>query len=129
MIRDAVPQSLALFDAADTNLVTGTRESTSVPGQALYMMNNPFVIAQSKAFAKRVANEAAKPRDRVSRAYQVAYGRDPSEQELAAALRYLRTFYIASSKGKSRRKLGHSQLSLESFCQSLLASAEFRYIN
>ena len=93
------------------------------------MMNNPFVIAQSKAFAKRVANEAAKPRDRVSRAYQVAYGRDPSEQELAAALRYLRTFYIASSKGKSRRKLGHSQLSLESFCQSLLASAEFRYIN
>ena len=129
MIRDAVPESLALFDAADPNLVTGTRESTSVPGQALYMMNNPFVIAQSKAFAQRVFKESQEPRERVERAYQIAYGRAPSRQELRSAHRYLRAFYQASDQGKTRRKFGNGRLAFESFCQSLLASAEFRYIN
>lgn len=129
MIRDAVPESLALFDAADPNLVTGTRESTSVPGQALYMMNNPFVIAQSKAFAQRVFKESQEPRERVERAYQIAYGRAPSRQEIRSAQLYLRAFYQASDQGKTRRKFGHGRLAFESFCQSLLASAEFRYIN
>lgn len=125
MVRDAVPESLALFDAADTNLVTGKRESTSVPGQALYMMNNPFVIAQSKALAQRLMKEADRPRDRVARAYEIAYGRKASALEIAAALRYLRNFSQASEESKAKRW----RLSMESLCQSLLASAEFRYIN
>jgi len=93
------------------------------------MMNNPFVIAQSRAFARRILNETQQPRDRVERAYQIAYGRAPSRRELASAQSYLRAFYKASNQGKSRRKLGQGRLALESFCQSLLASAEFRYIN
>ena len=45
--RDSLPEALALFDPADSNIVTGKREETNVPDQALYLMNNKFVIEQA----------------------------------------------------------------------------------
>jgi hypothetical protein len=42
---------LALFDGADPNASTGTRQTTTVPTQALYFLNDPFFHAQSEAVA------------------------------------------------------------------------------
>ena len=52
--RDVLPDSLAVFDYADTGLVTGSRETTNVPAQALFMLNSAFVEAQSKKLATRI---------------------------------------------------------------------------
>ncbi len=57
IVRDEVPRSLEVFDFPDASMVTGTRESSNTANQALYLMNNPFVIQQSEAFAKRIAKE------------------------------------------------------------------------
>ena len=56
IVRDEEPRSLEVFDFADSNAVIGTRESSNTANQALYMMNNRFVIQQSESFARRVAN-------------------------------------------------------------------------
>ena len=43
------PRSLQVFDVADPNLIVGKRDVTTVPTQALYLMNNPFVLRQAQA--------------------------------------------------------------------------------
>ena len=40
---------LAIFDGPDTNASTDVRARSTVPLQALYLMNNPFVQEQSAA--------------------------------------------------------------------------------
>ena len=42
---------LALFDGPDGNVSTAHRDSTTVPTQSLFLMNDPFVHAQSSRFA------------------------------------------------------------------------------
>ena len=62
VVRDQVPESLAIFDFPDPSLVTGQRARTSGPSQALYLMNNPFVIRQAEAAGQRVHRRATTPR-------------------------------------------------------------------
>ena len=48
IVARAVPESLQVFDMADPSLIFGQRDVTTVPTQALYLMNNPFVIRQAE---------------------------------------------------------------------------------
>jgi len=61
-----------------TSLVTGARETTTVPSQALMMLNSPFVMRQAAAMAGRLA-ERGGPRDaRIAQAFVLAYARPPA---------------------------------------------------
>src|SRR5262249_58222347 len=51
VVRNAPPDLLSLFDAADPNALSAVRNDTTVPAQALYLLNNPFVRAQARRFA------------------------------------------------------------------------------
>ncbi len=51
---------LALFDGPDTNSSTDSRPHSTVPLQALYLMNNPFVLEQAAAFARRLVAGSAR---------------------------------------------------------------------
>jgi len=126
--RDNLPESLALFDPADPNIVTGKREETNVPDQALYLMNNAFVIEQAEAMALRVYKSAETNRNRISRAFAIAFARPATNEEIDNALAYLSDFIIrAGTDSQNRQKI--ERLALNTFCQSLLISAEFRYLN
>ena len=57
IVRGALPPSLAVFDLPNPDLVTGTRSVTTVPAQALFMMNSPFVRDMARAASTRVADE------------------------------------------------------------------------
>ena len=50
-------ESIDLFDAADPSLVTGVA-TDHVPAQSLYLMNSPFMIAQSRVLAKPLFGES-----------------------------------------------------------------------
>ena len=65
VIRGNLPDMLQVFDAADPSLIVGKRDVTTVPTQALFMMNNPFVLEQSNEMAKRILAE--KDRDQATR--------------------------------------------------------------
>jgi cytochrome c553 len=90
LLRGVTPAALEAFDPADSTLVTGRRDVTTVPGQALYLLNAPFVRRQSLALAERLlADKAADDAGRVREAYRLALGRAPTEREVQRALAYL----------------------------------------
>ena len=126
--RDSLPEALALFDPADSNLVTGKREETNVPDQALYLMNNNFVIEQAESMASRLIKGAKNNRERVGNAFSIAFARSATKKEIDEALAYMRNFILRVGPDSQNRK-DIERLALVTFCQSLLISAEFRYLN
>ncbi len=126
IVRNSIPRSLDVFDFAEPSLVVGERESSNTADQSLYMLNNPFVLEQSDAIARRVIRMASSQKDRIEMAFRLIYGRDASPEELRAANRFFQSTgdKIASRSSDERF---FQQLSL--FCQSLVSSAEFRFIN
>ena len=84
VVRDELARSMEVFDSADPNTVVGTRESSNTANQSLYMMNNPFVIAQSDALATKIADQHQRISDQIAMAFQVIYLRDPTSAERRA---------------------------------------------
>jgi hypothetical protein len=123
IVRDQEPRSLEVFDFADANTVTGTRESSNTANQALYMMNNRFVIEQSQGLARRVANHSTRPDLQLEYAFLLAYGRPPVAAERSATASFIKAF-AGEAGGRSS-----SDQTLAAICQSLFAAAEFRYID
>jgi hypothetical protein len=124
--RNVLPRALDVFDFADPNSVTGTREVSNTAEQALYMMNNPFVLELSDAFARRVMQSTKDPQGRVDRAFQLAYGRSASTDEVNAALRFLRRAKESQDQVPADEALFKAWSQL---CQALMAAAEFRIVN
>ena len=54
LLRGVTPHALEVFDPVDQTLVTARRDVTTVPGQALFLLNSSFVRKQSLAFAERL---------------------------------------------------------------------------
>jgi hypothetical protein len=71
------------FDHPDMNVTAGARHVSTVPTQALTLLNNPFVLSEAALFADRVRREAKEPRAQVDLAYRIALARDPTEREMA----------------------------------------------
>ena len=115
IVRDQLPEALTLFDFPDPSSVAGERATTTVPAQALYLLNNPFVIKQSEGAADRILASTGSDAEHVKRAYETFFSRPPSEKEAAAALEFLKSYTMRSSK--------RSAWSV--FTQALFASAEF----
>jgi hypothetical protein len=127
VVRDQLPESLALFDFADPSLATAERATTSGPSQALYLMNNPFVIRQAEAAAERLRT-AGNARDGwIDAAYLRFLARTPSASEKDQARAFLATFQegAGAPKAAAHRERGAAT----AFCQALYASAEFRYLD
>jgi hypothetical protein len=124
VIRDRLPDVLELFDFAEPSLVTGERESTNVPIQALYLMNSPWVQERAKAFAARLIREAETDEQRVRLAFQLCFGRGPNRNESERSLTYL----SAQAASESAPSDGPA-LRLVNFCQALLSTAEFRNLD
>ncbi|WP_291177874.1 PSD1 and planctomycete cytochrome C domain-containing protein [Gimesia sp.] len=124
VIRDRLPDVLELFDFAEPSLVTGDREQTNVPVQALYLMNSPFVLERARSLAMRLMNEADSDQDRLRLAYRLCFSRDPDTFEEQYGMKFLAEVTETNDKLQSEASLG-----LISFCQSLLSTAEFRNLD
>jgi hypothetical protein len=122
IVRGApLPEALAIFDVANPNIIVPEREVTTVPSQALYLMNSPWVAEQSVNFANRLLAEASlSDADRVQLAYRLAYGRVPAKPEVDRSLAFLQV--------ELKDKDGNPKKAWASLCQAIFASAEFRYV-
>ncbi len=120
ILRELLPEALDLFDFAEPSLVVAAREVTTVPSQALYMLNSPFVQENAAAMANRFQGTSADPAQRIQAAYLTALSRPATAAEVARAETYLKTH--AAERG------GSPESALTTFCQALFASAEFRYL-
>jgi len=116
VFRNALPEIFEVFDFADASVSTGRRNISTVAPQALYLLNNAFVLDQAKAAAKRLlAEKGGGDRARVVRAWRLTLGRAPTEGEAAVALRGLAA-------------AGDAEKGWSSVFHALFASVEFRYL-
>jgi hypothetical protein len=114
VIRDRLPDVLNLFDFAEPSLVTGERETTNVPVQAFYLMNSSFVQQRAKRLAARLQEETSDNNQLIERAFELCFSRAPIEDE----------------REQSRAFLDNDDdVTMLSFCQAMLCTAEFRNLD
>ena len=119
LVRDEEPRSMAVFDFADSSTITGVRESSHTADQALYMLNNPFVIQQSAVMADHVQQLTSNQEDQITEAFNRVYSRNPTSTEHSASMAFLAAWQQKDS----------DKSALQALCQSLFASAEFRFVD
>ena len=91
--RMQLEDTFGTFDCPDAGQVTPKRTSSTTALQALSLLNSPFLLQQSLAFAERVEQTARRQAgslshaERVDRAFQLAFGRSPTPDERAAAVK------------------------------------------
>ena len=86
--RENVPAVMRTFDFANPDLSIPQRTETTVPQQALFGLNHPFVVQQAKALVKRISSGGS-DEDRVDRLYQILFQRGPSKEERTSALDFV----------------------------------------
>jgi hypothetical protein len=119
---------LALFDGADTNASTAKRTTSTTTLQALYLMNDPFVLRLARGFASRLQREAKGDAGRITLSFRLAFGRLPSSEEREAA---------SEALAKMRAKLRESgeqadrveARAWEAYARAVFMSNELVYVN
>jgi hypothetical protein len=87
--RNFLSPFLLAFDTPSPFSTVGRRTVSNVPAQALILMNDPFVQQQAYLWARRTLAEPGDERERITRMYQSAFARAPTEDELTACREFL----------------------------------------
>jgi mono/diheme cytochrome c family protein len=121
MKRSQLMPSMTVFDAPDGTSPVADRPQTTIAPQALLLMNNPQIRAAAHQFAARLEPLAAKSvEDAVRTGYLAAVSRQPTPEELAGTVEFVKT----QSATYSNAGMHHS---LVDFCQVLFCLNEFIY--
>ena len=155
MLRDQLPEALAVFDMADPSFVVGRREETNVATQALFLMNDPTVLEASDALASKLLAAPGNDVQRIGVAFERVLGRMPSSSEAQAVERFLADFdaqvsspqgspsQVSPSQGASQPRRARATrlgaagsaaptdprlVAWSAFVQTLFQSAEFRFL-
>jgi len=108
---------MTMFDAPEPTQSIGERIATTLPTQALTMMNSPFVRQQAEKLAARIRPTADVPLETaIDRGYQIAVARSPSAEERQQMLSFV-------------QQQTDANLALTEFCQVLLCLNEFVYVD
>jgi hypothetical protein len=122
VFRNALPELFEVFDFADPSMVVGRRNVSTVAPQALFLLNHPFVLEQSKQAARRLlARPGLDDGGRIDRIYRLALGRKPTESERRIGL----SFIAQNAKAGEPADEGSWAL----LFQAVFASVDFRYVN
>jgi len=119
---------LRVFDFASPDQSQAKRPSTTVPQQALFLMNSPFVIDQARALATRTemlaASSAANTPDdtarRIEIAYELLFSRAPTAEEIEVGRTLVNANGGAAEGGLS---------AWEQYLQLLLMANEFMFVD
>jgi hypothetical protein len=128
MLRNSMPPELTPFNLPDATTVLDKRDSSALATQSLYLLNNTFIIEQSRRFAKRLLQTPAESEKRIAAAYRAALGRDATAAELQRGLDFIReadSMLVSTQTDHPRRELD----TWAALCQALLASNELRYVD
>jgi hypothetical protein len=79
------------FDCPDGGQIAPKRNRSTTPLQALNLLNSPFLVQQAGFFAERLKREAGEsPESQARRGFLLAFGREPTAEEQAAAAGLIR---------------------------------------
>ena len=112
---------LRLNDFPDPTTHNASRDLTTTPLQQLFVLNSPFMQQQAAALAERVRREVPENLEwQVQRAYQLLYGREPSDRQKQFAREFLEP---AASNPAALGELW------KQYAQALLGSNESAFVD
>ena len=124
VIRNEIPALLTVFDFADPDFVVGRRETTTIPSQALMMLNNPFVAKAAAQTADRMLREASPSDDqRLEWAAVHLWGRSAGPTEQAKIREYLDQERPAGADDAAVKKAWGRTV------HAMVTSTEFQFID
>ena len=107
---------MQVFDFADPNMVTGKRTTSSVPTQALYMLNSSFIKENAKSASKTIMMSENISTSKIEEAYKIVLGRLPTAKE-----NQIIENYLSSEEDELK--------AWTNIFQSLFSSIDFRFVN
>jgi len=117
--RQNLPGVFRTFDFANPDTSNQGRFRTTVPQQALFLMNSPFILEQAASLAERAeVKQAPGERDKIEILYHLALQRRASDNEVNRAERFL--------KGQSQSA---KVSALAKLAQVLLLSNEMMFVD
>jgi hypothetical protein len=122
--RQNLPGLFRTFDFASPDTTNPQRHVTTVPKQALFLMNSPFVVEQARHLIQRPDISAqVKPEQRIDRLYWLLYGRAPDAEEINLGLRFVELAQPHETLA------GLSLGPWEKYAQVLLLANEFVFVD
>ena len=113
--RLQVPGLYRAFDFPSPDATSSHRDTTTIPQQALFFMNGPFVAEAARALAHRPDVAAcADARKKIARMYQICFGREPTPDELILAVDFVG---------------GGGETAWQRFAQAVLELNEFAFVD
>ena len=97
IVRSQQQPFMTALDCADPSISVDKRNQGLSALQALALLNNGFMISMSKSFAERVTRETNSTEEQVTRAYQLALARSPTETEVRDLTAYSREHGMANT--------------------------------
>jgi hypothetical protein len=90
--RQNLPGLFRTFDFASPDTTSPQRFATTVPQQALFLMNSPFVVQQAgKLIARPDVQHASTTGDKLAQLHRICFQRPPDKDELLLAKRFIET--------------------------------------
>jgi hypothetical protein len=126
--REALDHMMILFDAPEPSRTEGDRETSSVPGQSLLMLNNALVHEQVSAWAAKdlMMRSGYSTEQRIEHLFAAALGRQPSAQEVQSLVEFIDDQAEAYALPPAAR--GSDQRLWTDLCHVLFNAKEFLYI-
>jgi hypothetical protein len=120
--RQSLPGMFRAFDFASPDQSAERRTLTTVPQQALFGMNSPFMTEQAKGLAARPeVAKATEPAEKIRQLYRLVLQREPEADELHIGVRFLTAPETSAEKS--------SLPPLVQFAQVLLLTNELMFVD
>jgi hypothetical protein len=123
--RQNLPGLFRTFDFASPDASSPQRYQTTVPQQALFLLNSPFVSLQARALTRRPElADITDPAAKVRGLYRIVYARDAEEEEVRTGLQFVTT--------TAKMPLASASVALtpwERYAQVLLLANEFAFVD
>ncbi len=120
------------FDFADPDMTSGRRYDTTIPQQALFMMNSPLVVELANNLTSRADFKALSDDDaKVRFLYNLIYQRPPDEQDMTLGRAFMeaaKKFDVAPADGKDKDSREEPD-AWQKFAHALLQTNEATFIN
>lgn len=128
VIRSGLFNLFSVFDFADPSIVTGSRGSTTVAPQALFMLNSDFVSEMTGATASALLKQTTQSDDqRIEQIYEKALCRSPSQKEIQRAKQFLKQYdNLTIAQGSAQP--ASQKAAWQAFCRVIFSSNEFIYL-
>ena len=128
VLRSALYEVFASFNFPDPSVMSGQRASTTVPPQALFMMNSRLMFKAANRLAERLLSDSGwSDAERITRAYELVLSRPPAEAETQEWLEFLGR-YDRLQPNEIDAPDARRQAAWQSLCRVLLSSNEFVYV-